>query len=120
MFANTITLTIGGSARVLNRVNQDNFGSEYQLANATESIVMKIRHSVDKADGDGLIMKRHNVYVERTVYPTSTTLMRKFTTTVTLRHGKFDDPLDVDALYKALGVWLGTSTNSADLAGGSN
>lgn len=120
MFPATITLTVNAVAKVLNRVNQDNYGSEYQLNAATESFNLKIRHSIDSRDGDGLVMKRHNVFVEHVVYPTPTTAMKKETVTVTLRHDQFTDPVGVGDITKAVNVWLGTGTNIADLGAGVN
>jgi hypothetical protein len=120
MFSNTITLTINSVVKVLNRVNQDSYGSEYSLNSGTESIVMKIRHSADSVDGDGVVMKRHNVFVEHIVYPTPTTALQKFTATTTLRHGKFDDPTKSSDLVKALGAWIGSTTVAAQLAAGEN
>lgn len=122
MFANTITLTIGGSSKILNRVNQDNYGSEYTYISAIESISMKIRHTNDKIDADGLIMKRHNVFLERIIYPTPTANMQKHTYTVTLRSSKYEDPALSVALAAAVNAWLGASTNAAltDLSTGVN
>lgn len=120
MFASTITLTVAGNARILNRVNQDSYGSEYNYSGATESITMKIRHSVDSIDGDGLVMKRHNVFVEHIVYPTPTASQKKSTATITLRHAKFDDPQDSAAIYNAAAAFLAADTNAADLAAGVN
>jgi hypothetical protein len=122
MFAATLTLTIAGNARVLNRVNQDSFGSEYSYSDSDQAITMKIRHSIDSADSDGIVMKRHNVFVERVVYPTPTTLMEKFTSTVTMRHGKFDDPIGTADLFKALAVLLAASSSQmvTDLSVGVN
>lgn len=120
MFAATITLTIATVAKVLNRVNQDSYGSEYHLNGATESINLKIRHSTDSVDGDGLVMKRHNVFVEHVVYPTPTTAMKKATFTVTIRHDKFSDPLNSVDLGKAVNVWLAAATNLADIGAGIN
>lgn len=120
MFPATITLTVNTVAKVLNRVNQDNYGSEYQLNAGTESINLKIRHSADSRDGDGIVMKRHNVFVEHVVYPTPTTELQKSTYTVTLRHGSFSDPADSVNLGKALNVWLAAATNIADIGAGVN
>lgn len=121
MFANTITLTINAVAKVLRRVNQDNFGSEYSYSSATESIVMKIRHSADSVDTKtGLVMKRHNVFVEHTVFPTVTDLLRKFTYTATLRNGEYNDPAAVADLGLAVNVWLASGTVIDDLAIGDN
>lgn len=120
MFANTITLTVNSVAKVLNRVNQDNYGSEYRLQSSTESYNLKIRHSVDAPDKDGMTMRRHNVFVEHIVFPTPTTAMKKNTATVTFRSGQYQDPTEGSLLQAALGVWLAASTNLPDLASGAN
>nr|UJQ85309.1 MAG: hypothetical protein 2 [Leviviridae sp.] len=120
MFPATLTLTVDTVAKNLLRVNQDNYGSEYQLNGATESINLKIRHTSDSRDGDGIIMKRHNVFVEHIVYPTPTTALQKYTYTVTLRHGEFNGPGPSVDLGKALNAWLGTSTNFAGIGAGEN
>lgn len=120
MFPATITLTVNSVDKILNRVNQDNYGSEYQLNAATEAFVLKIRHSDDSVDGDGLVMKRHNVFVEHVVFPTPTTAMKKETFTVTVRHDKYTDPNGSVGIGKAVNAWLGTGTNFADLGAGVN
>lgn len=119
-FATTITLTINSVAKVLNRVNQDNYGSEYSLLSSTESIVMKIRHTEDSQDADGMKLRRHNVFVEHLVYATPTTFARKATYTATIRCEKATDPTMSSDLGKAVNVWLGTGSNIADLAVGMN
>lgn len=111
MFAATLTLTIAGNARVLNRVNQDSYGSEYQYSDALQSISMKIRHSLDNPDADGISSKRHNVFVEHIVFPTPTAAMQKSTATVTMRHGKYDNPTNAADLFKALAVLLAASSS---------
>lgn len=119
-FPETITLTVNTVAKILNRINQDTYGSEYQLLGATESINLKIRHSADSVDKDGLVMKRHNVFVEHVVYPTPVAAMKKFTYTVTLRHDQYSDPILAVDLGKASNVWLATATNIADVGVGKN
>lgn len=120
MFPATITLTIDAVPFVLNRVNQDGYGSEYQYNGALSSIALKIRHSTDNVDKDGLTMKRHNVFIERVVYPTATTALVKETFTFTMRNGQYQDPADVANLAAAAHTWLGTSTNTLDIASGVN
>lgn len=102
MFANTLTLTIGGVAKTLNRVNQDNYGSEYTFVSDTESIRCQIRHTTDKiTTGE---VKRHNVYVERTIFATPSTTEKYFSVTGTLR-ARFDSaPSDL------LSLWVGFTT----------
>lgn len=110
MFATTLTLTIGGVDRTLNRVNQDNFGSEYSFEDSVEVITLKIRHSADigRSSKDpisgNLPVKRHNLYVERRIYATPTTAEKLFTTTVTLRNREGSAPADL------LATWQGVNT----------
>lgn len=120
MFPATITLTINTIAKVLNRVNQDAYGSEYQYNGALEGIVMKIRHSQDSPDGDGLALKRHNVFVEHVIFPTPTAAMKKFTYTATVRQDRYSGTVESVDLGKAVNAWLAASTNFADLGAGVN
>lgn len=121
MFAATISIVIAPSTtRVLQRVNQDSFGSEYQYSDSTEAISMKIRHSPDNPDKDGLIMKRHNVFFERVVYPTPTALMKKYSFTATVRHDKFADPVAAATMADGVCDWLIAGTTLNDLAVGVN
>ncbi len=116
MFANTLTLTIDGVAKTLNRINQDNYGSEYLFRSATESIRMLIRHSVDRPAGD--VINRHNVYVEKIVYATPTTAERLFTLTFTVRERSGSDP--VDLLKLAQGFYTLVATLDDGLVVGDN
>jgi len=80
MFADTITLSINSVNKVLNRVNQDNYSSEYLLKETDGEFRMRLRNSsyVDKARG--VKVDRHNVEVIHTVYPVSpatTPIIRK-------------------------------------------
>lgn len=121
MFPATISILVAsGDTVVLNRVNQDNFGSEYRFADATRSASLKIRHSSDSPKGDGLVMLRHNVFFEYVVNPTPTTLQREYTFTGTLRHGRFDDPGMSASIAKGVTAWMNATTNMSDLAVGVN
>lgn len=70
MFADTITITINSVAKVLNRISDDGYTSEYYLRGTTDEYRMKIRHSsyTDKNRG-GRKVDRHNVEVVWTVFP---------------------------------------------------
>jgi hypothetical protein len=110
MFANTLTLTINAVAKVLTRVNQDSYGSEYTLISYVESIRLQIRHTTDKlATGDVL---RHNVYVERTIFATPTATEKYFSVTGTLRSRVGSSPTDL------LNMYVGFSTLMATLDDG--
>lgn len=121
MFASTITITIAPATdRILTRVNQDGYGSEYQYSDANEAISMKVRHSTDSPDGDGLTMKRHNVFFERVVFPTPTVAMKKYSFTATLRHDRYADPAASATMSDGVCDWLISGTILASLAKGEN
>lgn len=101
-FGTTITITVNAVAKVLNRINQDNYGSEYSLLSDTDSWNLKIRHSTDTPDSDGVTMLRHNMYLEHVTYATSTDPIKKETLTWTLRAGKYDGVTQIG--YDAAGL----------------
>jgi len=82
MFADTITVTINAVAKVLNRVNQDGYGSEYFLRESAGQFRLKLRNSTysDKTRG-GIKVDRHNIELVETVFPVApatTSLVRKY------------------------------------------
>lgn len=96
MFTDTITLTVNAVAKVLTRINQDSYSSEYMLKNATECYTLKIRNIkfTDKSRGEQ--RDRHNVEITHTVYPvapaTQSTLRKYY---FVLENGEFDNTTDV-------------------------
>lgn len=121
MFPSTISITIAtGVTKVLNRVNQDSFNSEYLLRDATSQSILKIRHSLESKDSLGNQMARHNVYFEYTEFPTLTTPVVVRSYTMTMRAPAYSDPTVLSDLSKGVGTWLATSTNYADIASGIN
>jgi len=102
MLANTLTLTINSVAKVLTRINQDNYGSEYRLITATERIILKIRHS--STTSKGATFDQHNVVVEQTLIPAAPALPSVMTVSTTLRGQVGTDPASLDNLSDALGV----------------
>lgn len=83
MLANTLTVTINSVAKVLTRINQDNFSSQYQLVSATEKLVLKIRHSTEKQNGYSY--DRHNVELSWLIYATSTVLEQHYVASQTFK-----------------------------------
>ena len=70
MFTDTLTITINAVAKVLNRINQDGYSSEYFLREADGEFRLRLRNSsyVDKARG-GKKVNRHNVELVHSLYP---------------------------------------------------
>jgi len=121
-FGSTITITVNAVAKVLNRINQDNYGSEYSLLTATDSWNLKIRHSTDSPDADGMTMLRHNIYIEHVVYATPSTNQTKETFTATLRAGKYDGTTAEAHLASAMATYMLASSSAVinDLVVGLN
>jgi hypothetical protein len=122
-FPATITITIAsGQDRILDRIENSGaaYGSEYRYSDAYEACSLKIRHSVDSVDQDGIKMARHNAFFERVVYPTPTDAMKKFSFTATVRHGVYNDPAAAATAADGVCDWLITSTNLANLSKGIN
>lgn len=120
MFGNTLSLTINGEEKVLNRINQDNYGSEYSLAVSGESFNLKIRHTRESSNGNVDVMVRHNVLLKHIVYATPTTNQVERTVTMTMRAPESTGPQDVAYLSDGLAAWFGTPANSLALAQGIN
>jgi hypothetical protein len=107
MFANTITLTVGVTARILNRINQDAYGSEYSLLLTDREISLKFRHQKETAKNAVTGIDRHNVTVTEKVYGVpgvSNEVVRE--ASFTIRNMRFDDKaLAEDAATSAV-LWL--------------
>lgn len=93
-FADTITITVNGVAKVLTRVNSgQDFTSQYRLRGTADQYDLKIRHTSfnDKARG-GIAMNRHNVELIHTVFavaPATINTVRK--SYVVLEEAQSDD-----------------------------
>lgn len=102
MFANTLSITIGAdSARVLTRINQDQYGSVYRLATALELTELVIRNNTAKEQN--LLYDRHNAELRHTVYATDLLPERHYvasTTFKTRRQG--GDPTRLADVEKAM------------------
>lgn len=68
-FSDTITITINSVAKVLNRISQDQYSSEYFLRGTTDEFRLKIRHNSYTNSATGKVTDRHNVELVQTVYP---------------------------------------------------
>jgi len=114
-FGATLTLTVNSVAKVLNRINQDNFGSEYYLRASTEEYRMKIRHSKESPQVDGRYFDRHNVEVTHTVFASggNPAVTKVFTTNN--RVLSTDDVTNAGYLNAAVLAYLASGTVQADL-----
>lgn len=72
MFADTITITVNAVAKVLSRINQDGYSSEYFLRGTTDEFRLTLKNTTyaDKKR-PGVTVDRHSVDFTHTVYPTT-------------------------------------------------
>lgn len=103
MFADTLTVTINAVPKILNRIADDGYTSEYYLRGTLDEFRMKIRHSsyVDKARGNNKV-DRHNVEFVHTVYPVApSTIARVRKSYVVIEND------NVDGITEPLNMTLG-------------
>jgi hypothetical protein len=102
MIGDTITVTYNGVANVLNKINQDNYTSEYYLRNATEDFRVRVRHSNESVRAGQPAYERHQIDLIRTVFATSTLPERVYQTYTVIRLQKGSDPDAAELLTSAL------------------
>lgn len=76
MFADTLTLTVNGAAKVLVRINQDAYSSEYLLRDTLGQYSLKLRNSTysDKTRS-GTKVDRHSAEFIQTINPVAPSLI---------------------------------------------
>jgi hypothetical protein len=68
-FGSTLTLTVNAVAKVLNKVKEQDYGSEYKLIEATGEFLVTIKHSEETPkSATALRYDRHYVDFKQTVY----------------------------------------------------
>lgn len=115
MFADTITITVNAVDKVLNKINQDGYSSEYLLRSTADEYRLFIRNStVNDKKRPGAVMDQHNVELIHTVYPATTggvsTQRRCFATFLNQQGDTLVDPLN-DAM--GFLTWLSATSGEA-------
>jgi len=72
MLGDTLSVTISGSAKVLPKIKDGTYDSEYLLRESLQEYRAKVRHSNAK-DTNGVVQDRHNVEFTVKVFATSST-----------------------------------------------
>lgn len=105
MFADTITVTINAVAKVLNRINQDGYSSEYFLRGSLDEFRLKLRHTNYTNKDTGKVIDRHNAELVQTVYPvapsTVPVIRKAYTVLENERSDGITDPLNFDLGFVA-------------------
>jgi hypothetical protein len=111
-----ITITVNSVAKVLPRINQDNYGSVYRLKESTAEYQLTIRHSYEGKAGPAQI-ERHNVDFIMTTWDVDGNPVIRQSYTI-MRNPRNVDPVDTVNVTKALAVWV--NTVAADLGAWQN
>jgi hypothetical protein len=114
-FGSTITLSVNSVDKVLNRINQDNYGSEYYLRSSTDEYRCKIRHVKESPLADGRAFDRHSLEVTHTVFATSDAPEIKRIASSTFRILGNDDLTAAGYLTAAQINYVDSGTVQADL-----
>jgi len=115
MFADPQTVTVNAVARILSRINQDKYSSEYRLLLADREIRFNIRNTTYLDKKRVVTLNRHNIEIIETVFPVApatTSIVRKAYMVVENQLGDtLTDPVN---LASGLCSWL-TATSNANL-----
>jgi len=120
VITNPLAITYNGVAKSLPRINQDNYGSEYFLAEATGTYRVRIRHTTDSPQKDGQSLDRHNVEFTRVIFGVAPAPDQTIQAYLVLRDNpKVSTPTEVGYANKALRD-LCVDAITAELYGWSN
>lgn len=117
MLGDSLTFTLGGSggsAKVLKKINQDKYSSEYLLRSATDEIRARVRHSASTKAG--VATDYHNVELTQTVFAAGDVSQKVRKSFITIGAQVGDDPALAIDVAEAL-VFFCTGSNIALLAG---
>lgn len=115
-FGSTLTLTVNAVAKVLNRINDENYGSEYYLRNgSTDEYRVTIRHSKEAPLADGKRMDRHLVTITHTVFGVSPAPDVSRIVSFTARVKENDDLTNAGYLFAAAVDYMDSATVQGDL-----
>lgn len=111
---NTITITLGTETKVLNRINQDHYSSQYYLREKLQEFTVNVRHSQEAIQQDGTRFDRHNVEIIHVIFATETSPAISRTAYSVFRNKRSDDYEGVEETFSSL-VGLTDPTVLADL-----
>lgn len=101
MLGDTITITHNAVSKVLSKINQDNYSSEYLLRSATDEFRIKVRHNNESSAKGEVPFERHNIELRVTTFATLVVPQVEHLTSVTIRTRKGSSPTDCLLAAKA-------------------
>lgn len=113
--ANTLTIKVNGVDKILKRINQDGYATQYYLHEALEEFTVNIRHTRENPQKNGTVFDRHNVEYIHTVFATETTPSRIRVQYFVSRNTRDDDYTNVGYDVKAISDLIAATGNIPDL-----
>ncbi|DAD51286.1 TPA_asm: coat protein [ssRNA phage Gephyllon.1_27] len=110
---NTLTITLdgsGGTAKVLNLIDDGNYSSEYFLPGTTSNFRAKVRHSKESAKAGAIQYIRHNVEFTEEVFADGATPAFIRQAYFVIRHKEGDVEASVTDLGEALSFFMTDTT----------
>lgn len=102
MIGDTITVTYNSVPTVLNKINQDNYSSEYYKRSTSEEMRVRVRHQNESLVAGKPQYERHQVDLTRTVFATAELPERTYQAYTVIRLQKGSDPDAAELLVSAL------------------
>jgi len=112
-----ITITVNAVAKVLPRINQDNFGSVYRLKEADDEWELKIRHTYEGKAGPSQY-ERHNMEFTHTHFIGDTRIPVVYQAYCVMRNPRSYNPVDTTYATAGLATWV--ASVAADLSAWQN
>jgi hypothetical protein len=113
MFADPTTVTINAVGKVLQRINQDGYSSEYLLRSSTDEHRLRLRNNSYLDKKRGVMIDRHTAELTHTVFavaPATLSTVRKVYTVIENQQG--DTLVDPTNVAAGLYAWLVASSNA--------
>jgi len=112
MFSDPQTVTINAVPKVLQKINQDGYSSEYLLRTSLDEYRLRIRNSSNLNKSRAVMIDRHNIELIHTVFPVApatTSIVRKVYFVIENQQGDtLADPVNV-----AAGIFAWATASSA-------
>lgn len=115
--ATTLTVPVNAVNKVLKRVKQDEYWTQYMLRETLEKWTVNVRHTKEAPNKSGVSFDRHNVEFIHTVFATATTPERNDVTYVVIRNEESDDYTKVGYDITAVADLIKVAGNIPDLLG---
>jgi hypothetical protein len=104
MFSDPLTVSINGASKVLNKINQDGYSSEYLLRTNLDEYRLTLRSQTRFDKPRGVNVDRHTAQLTHTVFPVAPATLSTIRKVYSVIENQQGDTL-VDPQYTASGLF---------------